>query len=399
MKTKILFATAATALLGLVGAGLCASNTAKFAEVKADASEYGIIGDTAALGSWTTDIDLEPLAGYIGHKELTLTKDAQFKVRKDNAWTITYGYDELVETSSSYMFYTAGGNDKNIGVAYEGTYDVRLTTDLKIEIYFGSDAGDRSVVFANSGDYTRAHLFDDTPTDVYAWKDSPYIGDSGKSILTDIRHAYDIYFSGGDYNGYHVYSIAAHTRADFNVILRNGDGSAQTVDILHNSSAGFVKAPAKGGSAVWKNAASAEYKVGAFLIDLGSVRGSASYKGKNFGFSICNVSQEQASNLVTTYNGLMADDDAKALLGLAKLETYEHLDWDNVEDPNNKKAYSIAEIMVTINDIASGYRNPVQTVYGLNEGGDSMAFAITISAVAASLGLGFIGLRKFKRQN
>lgn len=87
---------------------------------------YSLIG---SFNSWSNDVLLTYAGDNVWHAIHTFKKDDQFKVRKNKAWTTAYGYNNIQSGVGKSLFADAGGNDHNIGVNKDATYEIWVIPD------------------------------------------------------------------------------------------------------------------------------------------------------------------------------------------------------------------------------------------------------------------------------
>ncbi|MBO6285952.1 MAG: hypothetical protein J6O18_06570, partial [Bacilli bacterium] len=346
-------------------------------------------------------VKLSEKDGYLGAATLTINNGTKFKLRSGNNWI---GINDLLGSSASYIFTTA--DTDNLYCNYTGKYEVRLTTSQKLEIYYVPTAGasEDCFVLGLRGGYTNAHVYAPGPVDVYAWKDSKAFNGDTREYITGIRHTYDVWFSGGDYDGYHIFRIEADMHKDFNVILRDMGASMQSSTIpassadalyIDKNTAGIGDgAPA----AEVKSKSSAEYAVAKLVYDIGAVRGTNSYKGRSFAYTICNVTQEQAVALVDRYDTLMADDDAKELLDCVMMNTYSQaeVEKDSDVDEGAKSNYNLSQIVESLRTIASHKETKAFDILPTQSSRD-ISVTVSVAAIASVLAVGVFLVIKRKK--
>ena len=100
-----------------------------------EASAWSVIGSIASFEmGWDKDIAMITDGTWHVAEGVVLTKDDQFKFRKDQAWTDNFGAEGDVEpfVCSLDTEYPAAGGGKNLAVAEDGTYDLLVNPEAKL---------------------------------------------------------------------------------------------------------------------------------------------------------------------------------------------------------------------------------------------------------------------------
>ena len=100
-----------------------------------DNSEWSVIGAIASFEmNWDKDIAMITDGTWHVAEGVVLTKDDQFKFRKDQAWTDNFGAEGDVEpfVVSLDTEYPAAGGGKNLAVGEDGTYDLLVNPDAQL---------------------------------------------------------------------------------------------------------------------------------------------------------------------------------------------------------------------------------------------------------------------------
>lgn len=133
---------------------------------------YSLIGDYTGY-DWETDQDMtvDTTTTTATLNNVPMAKGNSFKIRKDHAWTTTYGWsaanghenvtDPL--NRGELCFGDAGGYDHNIAVLHNGTYNFSLNYSTGVLSITGTrDASDSSIPFeiyiSNGGAYTPTEM-------------------------------------------------------------------------------------------------------------------------------------------------------------------------------------------------------------------------------------------------
>ena len=98
-------------------------------------SEWSVIGAIASFEmNWDKDIAMITDGTWHVAEGVVLTKDDQFKFRKNQAWTDNFGAEGDVEpfVVSLDTEYPAAGGGKNLAVGEDGTYDLLVNPDAKL---------------------------------------------------------------------------------------------------------------------------------------------------------------------------------------------------------------------------------------------------------------------------
>ena len=210
--------------------------------------------------------------------------------------------------------------------------------------------------------------------------------------------AYDIKFTNNAFDYYGLYRIDDRILAGWStLIMKNSAGNQQSADI--NRTAGNKQELYMCGATVTtKTSSSNEYKAMAFLYDLISHRGAASYDGFNFSYSICATSPEDAYGLVGRFDEFSAD--IKTLLASATVRTY-NVEGEYGEADENKAYANISDMVDALRPIAAKY-NPgscIKSVLTLSNTNNATLIIVVISSlVLLSVG-GFFFIRKRKENN
>jgi len=98
-------------------------------------SEWSVIGAIASFEmNWDKDIAMITDGTWHVAEGVVLTKDDQFKFRKNQAWTDNFGAEGDVEpfVVSLDTEYPAAGGGKNLAVGEDGTYDLLVNPDAQL---------------------------------------------------------------------------------------------------------------------------------------------------------------------------------------------------------------------------------------------------------------------------
>lgn len=396
MKFKhaiIAFAFAFVGGLGTIGA----LNISKKVEVKgANAYDEGttyycLTGKFGGVEHWTDYVNAPSDGKNAGVLlNYTLAKGDTFKFKVKGSWENALTFGVFNSSSGAYNAFRYEKDKDNTYCAVSGSYNFYIYNDsgMKVSVEFAdSNTATYSYVLTSDSELGYTHLYNDTFS-LRDWGSAPAVSGQG----------YDIKFTYSAFDYYGLYRIDDRILSGWDhLIMKNSSGSKQATTITRTVGNKQELYLCQASSFTTKASSTDEYKAIAFLYDLISHRGTASYDDHSFAFSICATSPEDAYYLVQRYDGFT--NSIKTLLESATVKTYDMK--KEYGEGDESKAYAEIEDMVDALRVPASKYNPGSgSRVLLNLSGQTQIVEVIIIVAVSALSLlalgGFFFIRKRK---
>ena len=330
-------------LAALMGVGVAAGLSTQREVAKASTTQNSTLyfaGTIDGVSHWDDRVQLwtnsenDNLGEYAS---VHLTKGDKFRfVKHATNWDQECGWSQLQTSEASKCFWNPS-DDNNISVAVTGTYNFFINSSKLIYVTFGVDPSYSYVVSTTKNDYSKVHVYKGGES-VTEWSSDPEVVSGG----------WDMTFTLGGNNYTNIYRVDDRFfGTDYWTTIKLHDASNETSAItLASGSRVYIE-----GAATTYASASNEYLAVAFLYDVASLRGAATYNTNNYAYSICKATQEQATALLGRYDAV-GFAGAKAIVDAATMFTYDMTKAAG-EDDSNKTNVAFTDIIATLRVIGA----------------------------------------------
>ncbi len=301
------------------------------------------------------------------------------------------GWSQLSSSAETYHLFADHGEDNNIKVKADGTYNIYVNSSKGIYITF---AGEQtySYVLSDNVAYTNMYVYNSGEDKLNEWNDE---------TVNVGSQAYDIKVNYGGKEYVKLFRINNKTLEGYaHLILRTTGRGSQTADLDRSSTTSADLFLCNGNSfAQVKAGSTAEYKAAQLLFNIATGRGAANYDSHDFAYSICAIPTDVAAGYISYYEGF--EEDAASFIEGFKLFTY-NVEGDYGEADANKSYQNVDELVdglkVHVRNNGGGLGGGSRAFAELTENTKSNValIAIIVGAVSLTTIGGYFFLRKRK---